>query len=153
MLVSQNFRPETTFYDQSNLNKYKQCPYCGEIWFRIVGCGKMNCGGRSLSKDVVTGSYLNYFIKIINNKLVINKKEEISSSQFVESINLGVHDNIRLSNQEILENQQRTKSGKTLITPAGCGREINWDTMIDVTDKVLNQLGTIDDSDYYHNKL
>jgi hypothetical protein len=28
-------------------NKFKKCPYCGQIWFKIIGCDHMVCGNRT----------------------------------------------------------------------------------------------------------
>ena len=40
----------------------------------------------------------------------------------------------------------RGSEDKALIQPKGCGRELKWDEMEDVTDYVLNELKTVGDN-------
>jgi hypothetical protein len=33
-------------------NKFKKCPHCGLIWFKVVGCDSVQCGKRTGIKDI-----------------------------------------------------------------------------------------------------
>ena len=47
-------------------NRYKKCPYCGTIWFKIKGCNSMPCGRRTKLKDIFFGRFKNYVVKFIH---------------------------------------------------------------------------------------
>jgi hypothetical protein len=52
-------------------NRFKQCPHCGLIWFKIVGCdGRTKCGNRDKIRDKFCGIYKDYVVKL---KIIIYK--------------------------------------------------------------------------------
>ena len=124
-------------------NRFKKCPFCGLIWFKITGCdGKTKCGNRDLIKDKYYGYYKNYIVKYENKQLtiinnVIEQKQKPQGREFNG-----------LSKSEIEENNNRSMSGKHIIEPLGCGNYITWREMEDVTDKVNEILKDIPNNDY-----
>ena len=63
-LILTNYEGET--------NRFKKCPYCGLIWFKISGCdGVTRCGTRDSIKDKFYGYYKDYIVKYENNQLTI----------------------------------------------------------------------------------
>lgn len=124
-------------------NRFKKCPFCGLIWFKITGCdGKVKCGNRDKIRDKFFGYYKDYIVKyenkiltIINND--INQKNKESSSEFNG-----------LTDDEIQKNILLRKNGETLIKPLGCGNWIVWRDMEDVTENVNVILKNIPNTDY-----
>lgn len=124
-------------------NRFKKCPFCGLIWFKITGCdGKVKCGNRDKIRDKFFGYYKDYIVKyenkiltIINND--INQKSKESSSEFNG-----------LTDDEIQKNILLRKNGETLIKPLGCGNWIVWRDMEDVTENVNDILKNIPNTDY-----
>lgn len=47
----------------NNCNRYKKCPNCGRIWFKVNGCNSMKCGNRTKKKDIFYGMFKNYLVK------------------------------------------------------------------------------------------
>ena len=124
-------------------NRFKKCPFCGLIWFKITGCdGKVKCGNRDKIRDKFFVYYKDYIVKyenkiltIINND--INQKNKESSSEFNG-----------LTDDEIQKNILLRKNGETLIKPLGCGNWIVWRDMEDVTENVNVILKNIPNTDY-----
>ena len=134
-VILTNYKGET--------NRFKKCPYCGLIWFKITGCdGKTRCGNRDTIKDKFFGFYKDYIVKYENKKLNIiktdvNQKDQGNSNEFNG-----------LTQDEIQKNNTRSNEGKHLIEPVGCGRYIIWREMEDVTDEINEKLKNIPNSDY-----
>ena len=120
------------------LIKYKKCPYCGTIWFLLLGNGTTQCGKRSTIKDKIFGRYKNFLVKFINGIISIEREEKGDENRGSETSFFG------LSENEKMENTKR--GGKALIQPVGCGATLKWDEMEDVTDKVLRQMREINDN-------
>lgn len=40
-------KTESVNFNGENDNRYKRCPNCGRIWFKIKGCNSMKCGNRT----------------------------------------------------------------------------------------------------------
>ena len=55
-------------------NRFKKCPHCGLIWFKIKGCDSVQCGKRSKVTDKIVGKYKKYTVKFINNKIIISSE-------------------------------------------------------------------------------
>ena len=124
-------------------NRFKKCPFCGLIWFKIAGCdGKTRCGNRDLIKDKFFGHYKNYIVKYENKQLTITK-EDINQNQILNGNEFS-----GLSQNEVEENNNRSMNGKHIIEPLGCGNYITWKEMEDVTDKVNEILKSIPTTDY-----
>jgi len=126
-----------------DMNRYKRCPHCGEIWFRIKGCSGIICGRRSLLKDKIWGFFKNYIVSFSNKKISYTTQEENNNQLEGKDEEL-----VGLSENEKAKNVLLKKQGKQEIAPRGCGRSLNWDEMEDVTDKVNRELKSISASDY-----
>ncbi len=118
--------------------RYKKCPNCGIIWFLLCGSQNTLCGARSNALDIIYGKYIEYSVKFINGIITIQKIEIENKNTNTEKKRLG------LTEEEKLENQKR--GGKALIKPIGCGSELKWSEMEDVTDQVLKHLKEIYDN-------
>ena len=131
----------TTYVGETN--KFKKCPHCGTIWFRIAGCdGQTRCGTRDKIKDKFYGIYKDYIVKYENKNLEITQNN-ISQNEIG---NLSEFNG--LTNEEINKNRELQQQGKTLIKPIGCGNYIRWREMEDVTEEVNNLLKEIPNTDY-----
>lgn len=134
---------------KNNSNQFRQCIYCEEIWFRVYGCDSIVCGNRPGSKtDDLNGVYHNYTInvdekrmkfKIIKNTTKIEKKIENEEGFFS-----------RLLNNIIGSNSKSEDKNEKNIKPIGCGRQMDWLKMKDVTDKVKEELKNISTTQDYH---
>ena len=134
--VQSALKAETAFFDEGQDNRYKRCPYCRTIWFKIKGCNSMKCGKRTKLKDIFTGRFKNYVVKFINGSFF----KEILSEKNAD--NLGKDDTkVGLFDDEIEKNKNR--NGKCLIQSQGCGRDLDWRTMEDCTDWVNKQVTQI----------
>lgn len=125
------------------MNRYKRCPHCGEIWFRIKGCSGIICGRRSLLKDRIWGFFKNYIVSFSNKKLTYTTLEQNNNQLEGKDEEL-----VGLSETEKTKNMQLKREGKQEIVPRGCGKTLNWDKMEDVTDYVNRELKSISASDY-----
>jgi hypothetical protein len=52
-------------------NRFKKCPHCGLIWFKIKGCDSVVCGKRTKAEDKIVGKYKKYTVTYVDNKVVI----------------------------------------------------------------------------------
>ena len=65
------------------VNRFKKCPHCGTIWFKITGCnGKTKCGNRDKIRDKFCGIFQDYKVIYENNildiqKFVVNQPEKL----------------------------------------------------------------------------
>jgi len=141
--VQNQIKIQTYNYDKE-YNKYKKCPHCGQIWFKIRGCDSMVCGRRSTSKDKICGRYKNYIVEYVNKKIKIifnvNETNYIGNDEEI----------IGLTDEERRKNIILEKEGKTKISPVGCGKSFNWnDSLVhDCTDEIIRKLNEISVSDY-----
>jgi GTPase SAR1 family protein len=124
-------------------NRFKKCPHCGLIWFKIVGCnGKVKCGNRDKIRDKFYGIFKDYIVKYENKnleiqKIDVNQQDKYKGTEFTGLTNEETNKNIILQNE-----------GKTLIRPLGCGNWITWKEMEDVTEQVNEKLQSIPNRDY-----
>ena len=128
-------------------NKFKKCPHCGIIWFKVKGCDSMVCGRRTKIRDSICGRFKNYIVYFLSGiiKIIIN---EFDSCNYGED-----NEFYGLTQEEIEKNKIREKEGKVKINPKGCGKSIYWNEMEDVSEKVLNLLKkevNLDNDDYYN---
>jgi len=56
-------------------NRFKKCPHCGVIWFKIKGCNSVQCGKRTKATNKIVGKYKNYTVKYINGKIEIHSED------------------------------------------------------------------------------
>ena len=138
--VQTTLKAENSNYEDSykeHNNRYKKCPHCGTIWFKVKGCNGMQCGRRTRLKDIFSGRFKNYLVKFckgVFNIITLDDKKADDMGQDTEHYGLFP--------DEIEKNKNR--SGKSQIMPRGCGNSLDWSTMEDVTDEITKKLTTID---------
>jgi len=137
---------ESTSYNKE-YNRFKKCPHCGIIWFKIIGCNEVVCGNRTTIEDKIIGKYKEYDVRYENNKVII------SSKTIRNKIKRKGDEFISLTEEEKIENLKREKEGKIAIKPLGCGRKLNWKKMEDCTEEVISKLKEICIDDYYSSLL
>ena len=74
-------------------NRFKKCPHCGLIWFKIKGCDSVQCGKRSKVTDKIVGKYKKYTVKFINNKIIISSENLGNDDDIIKKniINNGIN--------------------------------------------------------------
>jgi GTP-binding protein EngB required for normal cell division len=123
---------ESVTFNGGNDNRYKRCPNCGRIWFKIKGCNSMRCGNRTKRKDIFFGMFKTYLVKFTGEIFNITTLKENKADEGVDSEFYGP--------TEEENNLNKSRGNKHLIAPEGCGSSLNWATIEDVTDKVLEEL-------------
>ena len=136
-LVQSNLKAETANFDnKEENNRYKKCPHCGTIWFKVKGCNSMNCGRRTKLRDIFSGRFKNYVVKFIQGSFKIDTLSNVSDT------NAGEDNEFEgLTEEEKRMNMNRNV--KSLIQPQGCGRNLDWTQMEDVTEEVNKRLTEI----------
>ena len=136
-LVQSNLKAETANFDnKEENNRYKKCPHCGTIWFKVKGCNSMNCGRRTKLRDIFSGRFKNYVVKFIQGSFKIDTLRNVSDTNVGEDTEFE-----GLTEEEKRMNMNR--NGKSLIQPQGCGRNLDWTQMEDVTEEVNKRLTEI----------
>ena len=125
-------------------NRFKKCPYCGTIWFRVKGCESMKCGNRTKLSDRIYGIFKDYQVSFKDKKIEI-KREDLNQKIENDEEFWG------LSNEEKNENEKRKKESKVQIKPIGCGQQLNWNTMEDCSEEIIKKLkeNLLKDDDYF----
>jgi GTP-binding protein EngB required for normal cell division len=123
---------ESVTFNGGNDNRYKKCPNCGRIWFKIKGCNSMRCGNRTKRKDIFFGMFKTYLVKFTGEIFNITTLQENKTDEGIDSAFFGP--------TEEENNLNKSRGSKHLISPEGCGSSLNWATIEDVTDKVLEEL-------------
>ena len=94
----------------------------------------MPCGRRTKLRDIFFGRFKNYIVKFAKGIFNISTVKEDTN------INVGQDSEFYgLTDEEKEMNKTRGKE-KSLITPKGCGQQLNWSTMEDVTDMLNKQI-------------
>lgn len=123
---------ESATFNGGNDNRYKKCPNCGRIWFKIKGCNSMRCGNRTKKKDIFFGMFKTYLVRFTGEIFNITTLKEDKVDGGVDTEFYGPTDEEK--------NLNKNRGIKHLITPEGCGSSLNWSTIEDVTDKVMLEL-------------
>jgi len=148
---------------EDEYNKFKQCPYCGTIWFRYTGCSGVYCGKRGTQKtDKISGCFKNYFVEYANGQITVNESEKMTYDRIGDSelgqimynnsslqanieqknnLDLPINFNL-LTENEKKENEKKKTENKTLLQPVGCGQRFDWNKATDVTKEVIEKLGS-----------
>ena len=76
-------KTESVNFNGENDNRYKRCPNCGRIWFKIKGCNSMKCGNRTKKKDIFFGRFKTYLVSFTGKLFNITtlKDEQVDSGQ------------------------------------------------------------------------
>ena len=123
---------------KNEYNRFKKCPHCGTIWFRISGCYDVFCGKRSSSKDQIFGRFKNYIVQYANGSITITHDEVNIQNRGTD--NILNSESCLLTNDEKEKNKNLSLQHKQLIKPIGCGVKFNWDEAEDVTDSVIFEM-------------
>jgi len=69
--ISYNFHQNNTGGKIENYNRFRKCPHCGIIWFKVTACPDTFCGERLNSLDTFTDGYTlcGYIFRWIENEL------------------------------------------------------------------------------------
>ena len=144
--VQSALKAETANFDNGeHNNRYKRCPHCGTIWFKIKGCNSMPCGRRTKLRDIFFGRFKNYVVKFTHGIFNINTLSDASDKDAGQDSEF-----VGLTEEEKKLNMNR--NGKCLIQPQGCGRQLDWTKMEDVTDLINKKITEIS-MDSYDNKV
>ena len=73
-LVESYITISSTTYN-GEYNRFKKCPHCGLIWFKVIGCNSVQCGKRTKVKDKIVGRYKKYIVVYKDNKIHIQCKD------------------------------------------------------------------------------
>ena len=125
-------KTESLSFNSGNDNRYKKCPNCGRIWFKIKGCNSMKCGNRTKKKDIFFGRFKTYLVCFTGELFNIMELPD-------EKVDSGI-DNEFFGPTEEESEKNKFRVYKHLIVPEGCGSNLNWATLEDVTDKVNEEL-------------
>lgn len=128
----------------NEFNRFKKCPYCGTIWFKIKGCDSIVCGKRTNLRDKFFGRFKKYIVSFINNiiNIKIDNLGDETSDYDTEFVGL--------TEAEKAENLKRAIDNKIPIKAVGCGKDLDWSEMEDVSEKIIKKLKeNIFDEDYY----
>jgi GTPase SAR1 family protein len=115
-------------------NKFKKCPHCGLIWFKVVGCDSVQCGKRTGIKDKYFGIYKKYKVSYNNKRIIIVSNDAGDNNYQYGNEFYGLTENEKTSNIE------RKKRGVKEIKPIGCGRISRWNEMEDCSEEVIKKL-------------
>jgi len=146
MKAQSQIKIHTNNYNINEYNRYKKCPHCGQIWFKIKGCDSMVCGKRTTLKDKICGTSKNYIVEYVRGKIMIRYNEKINANYGNENDS----EFVGLTETERQQNIVLEKIGKTKISPVGCGKSFKWnDSLVnDCTDEIIRKLNEISISDY-----
>ena len=135
-IVLANLKVEVANFDnnQSDNTRYKRCPYCGTIWFKVKGCNSMPCGRRTKLRDIFFGRFKNYIVRFAKGIFNITIVKEGSNSDMGQDKEF-----YGLTPEEEEMNKTRG-TDKSKIIAQGCGKQLNWSQMEDVTDFVNKQI-------------
>ena len=101
-------------------NRFKRCPYCGIIWFKIKGCNTVVCGKRTKAEDKIIGKYKKYYISYVDKKIIISfedigtninlkKKSQVRIIAKPKEAKSNLNDN---SNFKKIDKENKTQSNK-----------------------------------------
>ena len=140
-------KAEYANYDNGdNNNRYKKCPHCNTIWFKVKGCNSMPCGRRTKLKDIFMGRFKNYIVKFIKGKI------EVLTNEKTKEMDAGTDSEFVGLTEEEKQFNEGNRGGKSKIYPQGCGASLNWTQMEDVTDEINKKVTEIS-LDNYDNKV
>ena len=140
-------KAEYANYDNGdNNNRYKKCPHCNTIWFKVKGCNSMPCGRRTKLKDIFMGRFKNYIVKFIKGKF------EVLTNEKTKEMDAGTDSEFVGLTEEEKQFNEGNRGGKSKIYPQGCGASLDWTQMEDVTDEINKKVTEIS-LDNYDNKV
>jgi GTP-binding protein EngB required for normal cell division len=145
--VQTGLKAEFANYDNGdNNNRYKKCPHCNTIWFKVKGCNSMPCGRRTKLKDIFMGRFKNYIVKFIKGKI------EVLTNEKTKEMDAGTDSEFVGLTEEEKQFNEGNRGGKSKIYPQGCGASLDWTQMEDVTDEINKKVTEIS-LDNYDNKV
>jgi len=119
---SYRFHQTNTGGKAENYNRFRKCPHCGIIWYKVNNCPNTSCGAILDTPDIFTNgdTICGYIFKWIGNKLTWVKDDQ---SSFVKI-------------KRVAESYKSQRQAE----PQGCKKSICWDDCEDVTDLVMSEL-------------
>ena len=145
--VQTGLKAEFGNYDNGDHNnRYKKCPHCNTIWFKVKGCNSMPCGRRTKLKDIFMGRFKNYIVKFIKGKI------EVLTNEKTKEMDAGTDSEFVGLTEEEKQFNEGNRGGKSKIYPQGCGASLDWTQMEDVTDQINKKVTEIS-LDNYDNKV
>lgn len=121
---------ESTNFDSNdkNNNRYKRCPNCGIIWFKIKGRNYIKWENRTKRINIFYRIFKTYIVKFTRKFFnIITLKDEQVDTQIDNEF-------FRPTEEEKTQNLNRVFKHK--IVPEGCGIYLNLGTLEDVTNIV-----------------
>ena len=73
--IESTIQISSTSYN-GEFNRFKKCPHCGLIWFKVIGCNTVQCGKRTKVTDKIVGRYKKYIVTFKDNKIVIKSEDQ-----------------------------------------------------------------------------
>jgi len=115
----------------------------------------MKCGNRSVSRDLSNRTFYNYVIDWAYGALSIKRKETPRQEfRFNDREVVGLTEEEKKANAsegripyetaQALKEANKQVTGPIEIRPIGCGATLNWSTMTDVTNEVVEQIKQFD---------
>ena len=105
----------------------------------------MPCGRRTKLRDIFLGRFKNYVVKFVHGIFKIGTLNDVSDNNAGQDSEF-----VGLTEEEKKQNLNR--NGLCLIQAQGCGRNLDWTQMEDVTEMVNKQITEIY-MDSYDNKV
>ena len=98
-------------------NRFKKCPHCGLIWFKVKGCNTVQCGKRTKATDKIVGRYKNYIVTYEDNKVII-KSEDLGSDKDLENMmnqNMMMNNNGMMNSQNMMMNNNGMMNSQNMM--------------------------------------
>lgn len=98
------------YSNDKEFNRFKKCPHCHTIWFRVSGCYNVFCGCRTSLKVQIFGRYKNYVVELkLNNNSLEIRDEEITTekSTYAQDLNSYIENDNSLSAENKREKENR----------------------------------------------
>jgi hypothetical protein len=113
------FQQSNTGTKEGQEARFRKCPHCGLIWFKVTACPNTSCGARLNSLDVWQNgeSLCGYVFNWAGSKLTWTVDNSAKQNS--------------CSNKYVSKRKEE---------PQGCGKSICWDNCEDVTDEVMATL-------------
>ena len=84
--IESTIKISSTTYN-GEYNRFKKCPHCGTIWFKVIGCNSVQCGKRTNITDKIVGRYKKYKVSFKDNKIVIQTEDLGNDNNMMNNMN------------------------------------------------------------------
>ena len=100
--IESTIKISSTTYN-GEYNRFKKCPHCGTIWFKVIGCNSVQCGKRTNVTDKIIGRYKKYKVSFKDNKIFI-QTEDLGNGNNIEMNSAPMNMNNMMINNNIMMN-------------------------------------------------